>query len=109
LGAAQLLSEQGVDAMVIDARFVKPLDRRGIKDAAGAADLIITIEDNVLSGGFGTAVREMLERELPDCTRLVSIGLPDDFIRHGAVALLRESCGLTASRIAERVGEELER
>lgn len=107
LGAAQLLSQKGIDAMVIDARFVKPLDEKRISEAAAEADLIVTIEDNALQGGFGSGVRDLLECKLSPCPRVVTLGLPDDFVRHGAVTLLRESCGLTAPCIAERIGKEL--
>jgi 1-deoxy-D-xylulose-5-phosphate synthase len=108
LEAAQLLSKKGINATVMDARFVKPMDEERISEVAAEADLIVTIEDNALLGGFGCGVRDLLEcSKLSPCPRVITLGLPDDFVKHGDVALLRDLHGLTAPCIAERIGEEL--
>jgi 1-deoxy-D-xylulose-5-phosphate synthase len=103
LGAADLLAERGMDVTVADARFAKPLD--GILMAALAAEheLLVTVEEGVLAGGFGTAVWECLSEEGALAPRILRVGLPDRYVTHGAPGLLHEEVGFTAERIAERV------
>jgi len=105
LGAADLLaSEHGVDATVADARFAKPLDAELIERLAGEHDLLVTIEENVLAGGFGAGVLEHLaDGDLLADLRVLRVGLPDRYVTHGKPALLREEVGLTPAAVAERV------
>src|SRR5688572_22975480 len=102
LGAAELLSERGLDVTVADARFAKPLDAGLLAQLAAEHDLLVTIEEGVLMGGFGSAVWESLA-EGGLAPRMLRIGLPDRYVTHGAPGLLHEEVGFTAERIAERI------
>jgi len=102
LGAADLLAERGMDVTVADARFAKPIDAGLMAHLAAEHDLLVTVEEGVLSGGFGTAVWESLS-EGGQIPRILRIGLPDAYVTHGAPALLYEEVGYTAERIAERI------
>ena len=104
--AADLLAEHDIDATVADARFAKPLDEDLVASLAADHDLLVTIEENVLMGGFGSAVIESLvDRDLAGEARVLRLGLPDRYVTHGKPALLREEVGLTPEAIAERVTE----
>ncbi|MDA0166471.1 1-deoxy-D-xylulose-5-phosphate synthase [Solirubrobacter ginsenosidimutans] len=103
LGAADLLAERGVDVTVADARFAKPLDAPLLAALAAEHELLVTIEEGVLAGGFGSAVWESLSDEGALAPRILRVGLPDRYVTHGAPALLHEEVGFTAERIAERV------
>ncbi len=107
LGAADLLDEQhGVEATVADARFAKPLDGELIAELVSEHDLVVTVEENVLAGGFGSGVAEHLaDHDLMGRARLLRIGLPDRYVTHGKPALLREEVGLTPEAVAERVAQ----
>jgi 1-deoxy-D-xylulose-5-phosphate synthase len=107
LGAAALLADDhGVEPTVADARFAKPLDGELIERLAAEHDLIVTVEENVLAGGFGSGVLEHLaDNDLLGATRVLRIGLPDRFVTHGKPALLREEVGLTPEAVADRVAE----
>jgi 1-deoxy-D-xylulose-5-phosphate synthase len=107
LGAAdRLADDHGVEPTVADGRFAKPLDAQLVDRLAAEHDLIVTIEENVLAGGFGSAVLEHLaDRELIGGTRVLRFGLPDDYVTHGKPALLRQEVGLTPEVVAERVAE----
>ena len=102
LGAADLLAEHGLDVTVADARFAKPLDAHLLSELAAEHELLVTVEEGVIAGGFGTAVWECLS-EGAVVPRILRIGLPDRFVTHGAPALLHEEVGFTAERIAERI------
>ncbi|MEN6627120.1 MAG: 1-deoxy-D-xylulose-5-phosphate synthase [Candidatus Sumerlaeia bacterium] len=106
LEAAKLLDAEGISCGVINARFVKPLDRELLCDAARRHGCLVTVEDNVAAGGFGSAVMEMLAAENIDA-RVVILGLPDQFIEHGKQSSLYEKYGLSPSRIAETVRAEM--
>jgi 1-deoxy-D-xylulose-5-phosphate synthase len=107
LGAAERLEEEhGVEATVADARFAKPLDGELIAQLAADHDVLVTVEENVLAGGFGSAVLEFLaDRGLAGGCRVLRFGLPDRYVTHGKPALLREEVGLTPDAVAERVAE----
>ena len=100
--AAQL-SEHGIQAGVVNARFVKPLDSEQLLRSAASSKLIVTLEDNVISGGFGSAVMEALQDG--NCPRpVLRIGWPDEFVEHGnSVAQLRASVGLDPDSIVHSV------
>jgi 1-deoxy-D-xylulose-5-phosphate synthase len=89
---------------VADARFAKPLDTELVEGLAESHDVLVTVEENVLAGGFGAAVVEHLvdEDRLGD-TRVLRFGLPDRYVTHGKPALLRKEVGLTPDDVAERV------
>ena len=107
LGAAERLAEEhGVEATVADARFAKPLDAELVERLAADHDLLVTVEENVLAGGFGSGVLEHLaDRDLLGRTRVMRFGLPDRYVTHGKPALLREEVGLTPEVVAERVAQ----
>jgi len=106
--AARQLAERGIHAEVINARFAKPLDRDTIRESARRTGWIVTIEENVASGGFGEQVRSALSDLLPG-VRHTLLAVPDAFIEHGSQALLRRQCGLDAEGIVERVLHETRR
>jgi 1-deoxy-D-xylulose-5-phosphate synthase len=104
LKAAGHLEEHGLDVTVADACFAKPIDTELVDRLAADHDVLVTIEDGVLPGGFGAAVGEhLLDRGLTDGVRLLRLGLPDRYVTHGKPALLRKEVGLEPEQIAERV------
>jgi 1-deoxy-D-xylulose-5-phosphate synthase len=102
LGAADLLAEGGLDVTVADARFAKPLDTGLLAQLAAEHDLLVTVEEGVLAGGFGTAVWEVLS-DGGLTPRILRVGLPDRYVTHGAPKLLHAEVGFTPERIAERI------
>ena len=102
LEAAELLRAHEIAVTVADARFVKPIDAGLMAQLAAEHDLLVTIEEGVLAGGFGSAVWETLSEAGP-APRILRVGLPDRFVTHGKPALLHEEVGFTGARIAERV------
>ena len=100
LKARALLSEHGVQATVVDARFVKPLDAGLVTELARRIPRIVTVEENVRQGGFGSAVLEALSDAGLSSVAVERIGLPDEFVEHGSQALLRSRYGLDAAAIA---------
>ena len=102
LGAAGILAEGGLDVTVADARFAKPLDTGLLAQLAAEHDLLVTVEEGVLAGGFGSGVWEALS-EGGLAPRVLRVGLPDRYVTHGAPKLLHEEVGFTAERIAERI------
>ncbi len=103
--AATLLNEQGVDAAVIDARFVKPLDTELILHWAEKTRHLVIVEEHMKSGGFGSAVLELLA-DAGLNVKVKQIAIPDGFVRHGKQDFLRAKYGLTAENIA-KVGSEM--
>jgi 1-deoxy-D-xylulose-5-phosphate synthase len=106
LEAAHVLGEHDLAVTVADGRFAKPLDTELVRRLAREHELLVTIEENVLPGGFGSAVLEHLEDALADPAsraRVLRIGLPDRYVTHGKPNLLREEVGLTGDAVAERV------
>ena len=100
LEAATRLGERGIRATVINARFVKPLDRELILEAATRTGCLVTVEENALLGGFGSAVLELLEQEGVVGVRVKRLGIPDRFIEQGPQPQLRADLGLDAAGIA---------
>ncbi|HEX3736315.1 MAG TPA: transketolase C-terminal domain-containing protein, partial [Solirubrobacterales bacterium] len=107
LEAAAILADHGLQVTVADARFVKPLDGELASVLARDHDLLVTIEENVLPGGFGAAVLEHLEDAFAtgpaERARVLRIGLPDRYVTHGKPELLRAEVGLTGQSVADRV------
>jgi 1-deoxy-D-xylulose-5-phosphate synthase len=100
LDAAAMLEEQGFSATVVNARFVKPLDEDLILTLAARHGRVLTVEENVLAGGFGSAVLELLvDRELSVAVK--RLGIPDTFVEHGSPAILRQKYGLDAGGILQ--------
>ena len=103
LQAAQLLSEKGVDCTVINARFAKPLDANLIVDTAKKVKRVLTVEENALAGGFGSAVLQLLQaRNLRD-VQVKCLGIPDEFVEHASQPFLRAKYALDASGIASQI------
>jgi 1-deoxy-D-xylulose-5-phosphate synthase len=100
--AAELLRAREIAVTVADARFAKPIDAGLMAQLAAEHDLLVTIEEGVLAGGFGSAVWETLSEAGP-APRILRVGLPDRFVTHGKPGLLHEEVGFTGERIAERV------
>ena len=103
LDAASLLAERGIEVTVADARFCKPLDVGLAAQLAAEHELLVTVEEGVLAGGFGSAVWETLSDAGIAAPRIVRVGLPDRYVTHGSPKLLHEEVGFTGERIAERI------
>jgi 1-deoxy-D-xylulose-5-phosphate synthase len=102
LEAAEILRGRGIAVTVADARFAKPVDAGLAAQLAAEHELLVTVEEGVLAGGFGSAVWETLS-DSGLAPRIMRVGLPDRFVTHGSPALLHEEVGFTGERIAERV------
>ncbi len=98
---AELLEREGFSAAVINPRFAKPVDRDCVAEYGRRCGLVITLEDHVLAGGFGSAVLETLN-DLELAVPVVRVGWPDQFIEHGKVEALREKYGLTAEAALDK-------
>jgi 1-deoxy-D-xylulose-5-phosphate synthase len=107
LEAADILATEGIDLAVVNARFIKPLDRHMILDLARRTSVIITVEENALEGGFGTAVLELLEEEGVEGVKVRRLGYPDRYIEQGEQDELRARYGLDSNGIAGAVREIL--
>jgi 1-deoxy-D-xylulose-5-phosphate synthase len=103
LQAADLLAATGIAVTVADARFAKPIDAGLMAQLAAEHNLLVTVEEGVLAGGFGSAVWETLSEAGAATTRILRVGLPDRYVTHGKPALLHEEVGFTGERIAQRV------
>jgi 1-deoxy-D-xylulose-5-phosphate synthase len=105
--AAEILADHGLHVTVADGAFAKPLDTTLAERLAADHELLVTVEDNVLPGGFGAAVLEHLEDAFAERdarrARVMRVGLPDRYVTHGKPALLREEVGLSGKAVAERV------
>jgi 1-deoxy-D-xylulose-5-phosphate synthase len=95
-----------LDATVANMRFVKPLDEALVAELAGSHDLLVTIEENVIMGGAGSAVLEALQRQRIRAS-VLQLGLPDRFIDHGDPALQLKSCGLDKAGIVASIRAKL--
>lgn len=101
LRAADLLAAKNIDAAVVNSRFVKPLDAELICGLAEKIPYVLTVEENVLQGGFGSAVLEALADGGIRDVSVRRIGIDDRFVEHGAASILRTRCGLDAEGIAD--------
>ncbi len=101
LRAAQDLAPLGINVAVVNARFVKPLDKNLLCDLLARVPRLITVEDHVLAGGFGSAVCEMLADEGLRGIEVKRLGVPDRFIPHGTQEELRKLCGFDKDAIAQ--------
>ncbi len=108
LQASRQLAADGVSVGVLDARFVKPLDKALMVEKARSAGRVLVVEEGILAGGFGSAVLELFSEEGLENVRTSRIGLPDSFVEHGTRAELLADYGLTPESIAERVESMLE-
>jgi 1-deoxy-D-xylulose-5-phosphate synthase len=102
LEAADILATHGIAVTVADARFAKPIDAGLAAQLAAEHELLVTVEEGVLAGGFGSAVWETLS-DSGLAPRILRVGLPDRYVTHGSPALLHQEVGFTGERIAERI------
>ncbi len=102
LEAASILGDRGISVTVADARFAKPIDAGLAAQLAAEHELLVTVEEGALAGGFGSAVWETLS-DAGLAPRILRVGLPDRYVTHGTPALLHEEVGFTGERIAERI------
>jgi 1-deoxy-D-xylulose-5-phosphate synthase len=103
--AAELLAAEGIEARVVNMRWVKPLDADAVRSAA-ECQLVVTVEENTREGGFGAAVLESLA-EMGAAVPVLNLGVPDCFVTHGAMKLLLADVGLTPEGVCESVLERL--
>lgn len=101
--AAEELKQEGIDATVINSRFVKPLDRELLCRVASSINKVLIVEENVLMGGFGSAVLELFQEEGVCDVRVKRIGIPDEFVEQGTQAELRRQYGIDREGIREAV------
>jgi len=100
LSAAEILAEEGIDAFVVNARFVKPLDKETICRLARETGKLVTVEENALMGGFGSAVLEVLQEAGIKDVVVKRLGVPDEVVHHGPQSLFREKFGIDSKGIA---------
>jgi 1-deoxy-D-xylulose-5-phosphate synthase len=100
--AAEIVASRGFEVSVVNARFVKPIDRELILSVASGKKPIVTLEENALQGGFGEAITELLDEEGLG-NRIVRVGLPDRFIPHGKREELLAECGLDPEHVAGHI------
>lgn len=105
LKAAQILEKQGHSIKVINARFIKPLDEKMLHELFAANMPILTIEEAVLQGGFGSAILEYAHEHGFHHAEIDRMGIPDKFIEHGSVNELLKEIGMTAEDVVERMGK----
>lgn len=109
LQAAENLAKEKIEATVVNARYVKPLDAPLLLALARTKRLIVTVEEAYLAGGFGSAILELLEENgLQDKVRIVRMGIPDRLVTHGDPKLLLAKYGLDADGIYMRVKESID-
>ncbi|MBO5474694.1 MAG: 1-deoxy-D-xylulose-5-phosphate synthase [Lachnospiraceae bacterium] len=96
------LKERGYSCSLINARFVKPIDEDGIREACREHRLIVTMEENVLSGGYGEKVRDYVD-SIGVSTQVLAIAIPDEYVEHGNVELLKQEIGIDADSIVRKV------
>ncbi len=96
------LKEQGVSCSLVNARFVKPIDTEGIKALLPNHSLIVTLEENVASGGFGEKVREFID-SLQTETKVMNVCIPDCYVEHGSVDILRKELKIDADSVSQKI------
>ena len=106
LDAAKALAEEGIECTVLDGRFINPLDEKLILDSVAKTGRAVTVEEHMISGGFGARVLALIEQAMPKGAKVKTLGVPDTFIEHGVRSELLEMLGLTASGIAASIRDE---
>jgi len=102
LTVREMLIQKGYSCSVINARFVKPIDTEILDEVVKEHHLIVTMEENVASGGFGEKVRNYLDENAPN-VKLITIHIPDEYVEHGNVEILRHEVGIDAETIEYRI------
>ena len=103
LEAAEILRDEGVDAAVINARFIKPIDGKLIKEWFGETNRVVTVEEGIEEGGFGSAILEFIESQGLWDIQVLRLGLPCKFIEHGTREILLKEFDLTPAGIVRRI------
>lgn len=98
----ELLQKKGIDATIVNARFVKPIDTDMVDTLLKDHRMIVTMEENVLCGGFGEHVLSYVQQTCPGI-RVLPVALPDSYVEHGNVDLLKKEVGIDAETIADTV------
>ena len=106
LTTGERLKEYNIDATIVNARFVKPIDEDMICDIADEHELLVTLEENVYTGGFGEAVSRYTQMNGLNI-RTLGIALPDDYIEHGNVDILKHEAGIDAEAVFDRIMETI--
>ncbi|MDD6628040.1 MAG: 1-deoxy-D-xylulose-5-phosphate synthase [Lachnospiraceae bacterium] len=102
LDVREQLKDKGYSCSLINARFVKPIDEEAVREACREHKLIVTMEENVLSGGYGEKVRNYVDA-IGVTTRVLNIAIPDEYVEHGNVDLLKQEIGIDADSIVKKV------
>lgn len=103
----EALKEKGYGVSLVNARFVKPIDGEAVEEACVGHGLIVTMEENVACGGYGEAVLDYMNRRGLR-NRILNIAIPDAYVEHGNVELLKQEIGIDAESIAERIRRVME-
>ncbi len=103
----ELLHEEGYQCSLINSRFVKPIDENAVQWAAKKHVLVVTMEENVASGGYGEKVRAYMDSLNLSC-QLINITIPDEYVEHGNVELLKKEVGIDAESIVAKILKEME-
>lgn len=101
-----LLAKEGINCTVVNARFVKPIDEEMIVMLSSGHSLIVTMEENVLTGGYGEQVRRFMDDNNINAD-LITVGLADSFLEHGSVDILKKECGIDAESVKARIVNSL--
>ena len=108
LAVREKLAEKGIDVTLVNARFVKPIDEEMVTSLSHDHPLLVTMEENVASGGFGERVRDFSDdHRLP--ARVLPVTIPDEYVEHGNVELLKKEIGIDPDTIFDRIMKELTR
>lgn len=99
--AVETLAQLGVQATLINARFIKPLDAACLTHYASQTKHVLTIEEHILAGGFGSAVIELLQLHGLEDVRVVRVGIPDEYVEHGAPSIIRDQYGLNRDNLVK--------
>jgi 1-deoxy-D-xylulose-5-phosphate synthase len=105
--AKELLLKEGISLKIVNARFIKPFDEQMLNEIASSNMPVITLEEGVLQGGFGSAILEYLNDQGHDHVKVKRMGIPDQFIEHGGVNQLLEEIGLTTQHLIQSVHQLL--
>lgn len=102
LEVREQLKERGYSCSLVNARFVKPIDEEAVRAACAEHKLIVTMEENVASGGYGEKVRSYVD-EIGAAAQVLTIAIPDEYVEHGNVELLKREIGIDADSIVKRI------
>lgn len=101
------LKGKGYACSIVNARFVKPIDEEAVCVAAENHKLLVTMEENVLSGGYGERVRDFVDRNKIQI-KVVNVALPDEYVEHGNVDILKREVGIDKDSITEKILTEMQ-